>query len=792
MEREPDIAEPRPSEALLILVDTSLTGNPPPNAIQVLCDAGMRLARTRLMYSQLRDDILAVVASGCSTTNNNLAIQTDGGYEGIDVVHQPATKSLAALRPFTRMKQGTRNSNLLNVLEVCGDLLSHPCPQRAKDKRLVIFTQGSGLSKSLGAEDLDDLRMNVATYKEYGFRVDAICLCSEDDAKLLQQLDEEIEEEDENVLEISELLEKSKGFPLSNLFAFCKATGGVLMNFKEASSLLDAPTPKVKKAMAKFRGTLNIADIVRIPVKTYSFVNEAKQVAGKKISWDASVAKRTEVGVEVFTQHVASTKDDSPLSPEDLVDAYPYGPELVPEPNEVDTAAWSMHLPRGLHALGFVDQESVPQRFLMGPVDVVVPMQGVEGPAILMKSLVLALQAERLGILARFVSPGRGGPPRLVFLWPQIEVDGKGVMKNFFLFMVAVPMREDIRDLPFASLSNQLKNVPDKATNAFERYISSTMLEKEQENTMNDDEGDQDEFLWPPDTCNPSLDWFNICVAHRALAGLSGSDLPESTEWQKKIVEPASFINEDQRAAYENCIRDLKGSVPVLPVKKREKRKKPVHEALSGEMASIGDFLPEKDTVENEEDEDESVQANQDVHGAIDYEDALSTVTDWDTTDVSEENPVIDFRVLVKQNKFSFAAESLLVVIRRLIRNGSDDEKAVACLQALRETCIKVKKPKTFNSFLMNVVRKIQNENGAENGYRSFLRYVGTQGVEVSTIAVIHPEELALGQRKDIGSTDNGANGKKQSYLDWVDKQLKDVCSKKVIEPAMSSVESEL
>eukprot|EP00177_Eucheuma_denticulatum_P001323 GFKZ01002402.1.p1 GENE.GFKZ01002402.1~~GFKZ01002402.1.p1 ORF type:complete len:792 (+),score=126.23 GFKZ01002402.1:286-2661(+) len=791
MEPEPDTPLPRPSEALVIVVDTFITSTNPATFLK-LRDIAMRLARTRLIYSHLKDDIMATIASGSPITRNKLADQTVGGYQGIEVLQPPATKSLTAVRTLADMTQGTVPSNLMNILEVCGDLLLEPAAERAEKKRVVLFTEGNILERSLGRgeQDLEDFEECTKLFKEHRMQVDIVSLCDENQAQRLVELEEETAELE--AFSVPSFVQRESNFPLACLFALCKATGGFMMSYQEASPLVDTPTPKAKLATAKYRGTLNIADIIRIPVKRFTHVLEARAITGKKISWESTVKLGKAVPVLVETQRVASTKDDSPLEAEQLVKSYPYGPELVPERNEVDTAAWSIHLPRGLDVLGFVEQSSVPHRLFMGQVDVVVAMPGVEEAFRLMKTLVLALQAERLGILARSVTPKSGGPPRLVFLWPRVELDTRGVMKNFFLFQVEVPMREDIRDMPFASLEEPMDKVSGEAVSAMDKYISSLLMETSDARKMSDgdeDDAEPDEVLWPPDICNPSLDWFNICVVHRALGGVTTADFPDKTEWQRRVTDPASFVKEGRKRILNDAIQDLKRELPVVAVKKKERKDRRVHQALIGEQASISDYLPQEVQETREENEGGDNDSSEEYDEMIrEYQDfglneKEGIADDLEIEDVGEENPVLDFKNLVRRNRFDFAASSLLVVVRRLIRDVIDDDKAIRCLQALRETSMTLKKPRMFNEFVMSLVRKCKKEDSAGNRSAAFLRHARRRDALTSAVGIIMPEQAT----QDVDSQGNGKGG---NYLEFISKQVREISSRKVSELSTSAVTS--
>lgn len=779
MEYEPEIPQPRESETLLIVVDTYVTE---PSTFLSLRDAAMRMARTRLLYSLLRDDLLAVIASGSSTTKNKLASENEGGYLGLCVLQSPVSKNLNAVRVLADLKQGMQPSNLLNALEVCGDTLSEPAVTRSKKKRVVLFTDALQISKSLCPDDVEDFQAICELYKAQEIQIDVICDCEQQLVEKLQEIEEVVEDAD--LLSIKDWMNKTKGFQLSHLFSLCKFSGGVFMSRKEASPLVDIPTPKVKRATAKYRGTLNIADVVKIPVMRYSYVYASTPVTPKKLSWEASTKCINPIPVFVETQRVASAKDDAPLKPEEIINAYPYGPELVPEQNEVDTYAWSIVLPKGLDILGFVEQNSVPQRLFMGRVDVVIAMPSVPGADELMKTLVLAMQAENVGILARSVTNKKGGAPSLVYLWPRVEAEREtGALRSFFLFQVEIPMREDVRDMPFASLMETAEEIPEAADLAMSRFISAATLDVEAEHG-DGDEDDREEPVWPSEICNPNLDWNNICIIHRALAGISGADFPSLTEWQQHLISPLSFIGDNRKEGLRSAILNLKSAIPVIPAQKKEKKGKRTHEVLNGDMASISDYLPREmvEGLDEREADDEGGDGQNAATMLADASDDVLSLTGLELEDVGDETPVLDFENLVTMNKFNFAAVSLLVVVRRLIRDVVDDDRAMNCLQALRKASVERKEPRFFNDFIISLIARCKREDTTGNRTRAFFRHVHRCHTINSTVQVI-----SIAKRSEGGS-ESAADEAYREFLSNATKRIHEIVSKEPHDVSVSAV----
>lgn len=780
---EPQIEPPRETEALLIAMDTSV----PKETFEALRKVAFRLARTRLLYPINKDDLIGILAAGSRTTDNPLAEQAPGGYEGIQMHVPLITACLRAVRTLDGLPHGGRPTNLLNVLDVAGDYLVSTAALRSRKKRLLLFTSDESALCSLPADDDDDFISTCDLYQafENQIRIDVILQCSVETADSLEASEEafdamEPEEEDAQPVQLTsrEALAKARSFCCPNLIALVKATSGIVLPLSDAIPLADVPDPKRKRASVKFHGVLDIANTLQIPVKRYSYILESRHAPSKKISWEESKKLGQFIPVLIETNRVASTKDDTPLQPEEIINAFSYGPDLVPEQNPVHSYAWSMHMDRGLHVIGFVAQASIPQHLFTSRVDVVIAMKDSPEAIRLLRTLVLALQKEKLGILARSVVLARGGPPTLCYLWPRVEYAAdKNKIRNCYLFAVDVPMREDVRDLPFASLQDVVSEIPKEDLNAMDELISSSMLDgdgRDNEGSDNEETGDNDEdrrdAFSSVEYANPNLDWFNICIVHRALQGPNGSSLPELSEWHKCIMTPGAFLSKSMTDSRETALRKIKTSFPIAPAKKRERKGRQVPTALHGDMASIKDYLPEDGSEWGETDRavafgeangDGDADDNDSYQDALErppetqpiwnnqdlQEDVISAVTNdapdqQVVTDVSEKTPVQDFKHLVKKGKFRFAALSLQVVLKRLIRGDDNIEKtnnakAIKCLQALRKACCDHKEGRFFNELIVAMVQAAERDDQAGERTAAFFRYVGSKRQVPTTLDVI-------------------------------------------------------
>eukprot|EP00178_Gracilaria_changii_P022855 TRINITY_DN681_c0_g1_i1.p1 TRINITY_DN681_c0_g1~~TRINITY_DN681_c0_g1_i1.p1 ORF type:complete len:801 (-),score=125.62 TRINITY_DN681_c0_g1_i1:584-2986(-) len=741
----------RDPQALVIVLDTH---TPSTHVFEQLKSAAARLARTRLIYNASKDDLISVIRSGSSVTSNELNKEKGAGYGGIHVVVPPVSRSLVAVNALELSQRGTNTSNLLNILDVCGFYLSMTAAKRARENRVILLTAGRCVYRQLDQEIIQDFQQQCILFRQERIKVDIIYHCSTQSVQKIADLQQHFAQIQQDV-PVQQVVDRCNSSEIAFLFLITSITNGRLLPYEHAAPLIDLPTPRIKKAAAKFRGVLNIADVIKIPVKRYSHVYPAKHPTSKKLSWNVSKAKSEPVPVLTETQRVASAKDDAPLQKEDIINAYPYGSELVPESNEVDKYAWHIQLEKGLDVIGFVPQCSVPRTVLLSPVDVLLPMKGCEPAQRLMHSLVLALAAEKMGILARSVVSERGAP-HMAYLWPSIEVEqntnenaneNTGMLGRCFLFVANIAMKEDIRHFPFASLDDVLKDVPEDAVDTMDSFISSAFVDED----ATDDSDDEDDPIWPPDLCNPNLDWFHICIVHRALAGAEATDFPPLSQWHLDIMDPIHYLKESNKEQFEKNLEALSKVLPLTQALRKEKKFKPVHEAVAGDDAVLQEYLPRDETEqqekggENDEEDIEDVDVGHINESLRDIDDVTSQITDLGVEDVSEERPESDFAALVKKGQFRFASASLIVIIQRLIREEKDIEKVIRCIKLLRKAGIKNEQPRVFNDFISSLVNRCSQDNSTAKKTKAFFTQLGSRG-ESRSVSVIPFKENTQGK----------------------------------------------
>jgi len=623
--QEPLLEEPAEAEILICAIDCGKYAADNPDEFNKLRDVAVRIARHRLIHSELNTDLLGVFKLGSRETKHPLYEAHGEGYSYIERSHPVVKKSIDAVIHINSIEPEGKDFIFLDAVEALGYHLEEDFKAvAAKKKRVVLFSRSSVAGKDLSGEAEDELKEICNIYCDKKVKFDVIC------ADWPEDFEGDDDDDDDVKRDVDYYFEKAKkaGYPL--IWAFSRATGGYVLGIDEAIEEADRPKAKNTRAFSRFRGTLDIGSVVKIPVKAFYLVTETKKAGTTKLSWSATRSERKAVPVLVETQKVISATDPKPLELEQLIFAYPYGTDLIP----VDSATeeeWTCKEPCNLSTIAFIPVDDIPPQWFASPVSVMIPMADVHEARVAMEALVQALHDEQRGILAKFVRPVKGGAPGMAFLWPVIETErGTGRVKNRFLYIAELPLKEHMKDYPFNNLKKVRGDLPLDAEATMDSFINSRMLGKsnlpahglkKEEDAMEDDGGDdEDEFpdLKVSEEYNPTLDRFAKSVVKRAMEGIDGSGFAALEEWQRNLFDPNNYVAEGKKGEAEESLKRLKVSLPVSKVPAKTRRQTSTAEALSGAAASISDFLP-PETADGEILEDDGVSGEGYLGGEMEF-----------------------------------------------------------------------------------------------------------------------------------------------------------------------------
>lgn len=88
--------------------------------------------------------------------------------------------------------------------------------------------------------------------------------------------------------------------------------------------------------------------------------------------------------------------------------------------------------------------------------------------------------------------------------------------------------------------------------------------------------------------------------------------------------------------------------------------------------------------------------------------------------------PVDDFKTLVEQGSPSFTnvCQQMSTLIHELINNSRGDalfEKALQCVECLRETCVQKLEPKLFNDLLTSIKKQAASPDGRKDFWKKMI-----------------------------------------------------------------------
>mmetsp|Transcript_9179 Transcript_9179/g.16526 ORF Transcript_9179/g.16526 Transcript_9179/m.16526 type:complete len:852 (-) Transcript_9179:99-2654(-) len=449
-------------------------------------------------------------------------------------------------------------------------------------------------------------------------------------------------------------------------------------------------------AFQKYKGVFEIVPgILQIPIVIQSYIRPPRTQTAQKLSWKATTKARKKV-LAKSDRSVVSTVTGKALTPDQIHHGYRYGEAVVITKSHAD-AGLKLETSKEFKVLAFAPLDDIDTGLLLGPTDVVKAFPRCREALDTLLALEHALYVTRRAAIVRFVK-SNNSPPQMVAIWAEKSYfDSKNLIQEPFLFMVAVPTAEDIRNYPFSSLSSN--PVPEPLNSAVDSLIDSMALrtaDAEQEENVYFNRA-KINSLHPSQLFNPIHQRMSTVLYERALGDtILGSfskrpEVPENCsdpkdptallraaavcEYEKLLFDPSCYLSTSaQTSAFKACerISTLLGNVNSTV------KKSTLSENLSGN-GSLGSFAEKTKPVQ--------------------------------TPKLSQSNPIQDFEGLLldqRENKSDAAVQALMdsicVSLTISIRNDRF-ELALKCLKAFRSAAISDPYliPK-FNEFLSSTL----------------------------------------------------------------------------------------
>ena len=460
------------------------------------------------------------------------------------------------------------------------------------------------------------------------------------------------------------------------------------------------------------------------------------------------VMERTYVGV---------IEPDKEFERDSLVRGYRYGKNFVSFTKEDVNLSLKYKAPQTLTVIGFPLKSSIPRHYYMANTELLVACPGDEVAAKAIASLVRALlpevakkedktpldSNERVA-LVRLVKQKSGGPPKLGCLVPMVK-EGR----YFGFWFQKLPFCEDIRHFEFPGLDRHHLTKPNVTPSTDQLNVMENFIK-----TLDLDHGgpDGEELLKPKETYNPTV--LNLYEAIRCRASKvpmtvgnvidpacvqllpSVDGQPAITLEEARALPPAKghiieSVLEPPKSVWgtpkaQDLVNEMKHSFTLEPVIKKggNKRKnfdgkvmqlmgdggidlksyRNVNNNNNNNGDNVGDVMDNNEPNKRGKKEQKlKLSLNQLLHGGSNVD------------EVGTLNPVQDFKAMIQRRDtdvVDVAIAQMQAVIKKLIEESVMNSffgKAIDCMVALREGCVKEMEAEAWNTFLKHMRMEYQN-----------------------------------------------------------------------------------
>jgi ATP-dependent DNA helicase 2 subunit 2 len=274
-----------------------------------------------------------------------------------------------------------------------------------------------------------------------------------------------------------------------------------------------------------------------------------------------------------------------------------------------------------------------------------------------------------------------------------------------------LPFSEDVRQFTFGSLplteettaSNKKFQPTDEQLRAMDSLIDNMDLTKGA-----GDDDDDEELLKPKLTFNPYLQRLYQCLQHRA--SFPDDPLPELSPVIANYLKPS-------QAVMTKCEPVIEKMTKLYKLERVVKKKE----------GQTGDAMFQDNDVDGAPPA-KKIKADDDLGGG------MAGLSKARVTEVGTVAPVDDFRSMIAnrdEDKFELACSQMQKRIIQIVTDSFGSQfysKAMDCLKALRDECIKNVEPKQFNDYL-----RVLKDKLSEKGRKDFWSDISKEKISLIT-----------------------------------------------------------
>lgn len=233
----------------------------------------------------------------------------------------------------------------------------------------------------------------------------------------------------------------------------------------------------------------------------------------------------------------------------------------------------------------------------------------------------------------------------------------------------------------------------------------------------------EDEGLKPELTFNPALQYFGQVVTHR-MTSQEGAELPPLNEAIASYVKPDKELFEEaapEVSAFEEAFK-------LEYVNEDENKRR--------QRVYWRDII-QREEAKNQEEAKEIEEEERIARLKVEQKGDGFEFKDDEVKEITSVDPIGDFKKMVSNRKVDRVGDAIgqmQSMIERFVKNslkGDLFDKALECLQAMRETCVREDEAQRYNEFLQRLKRIF-----AKGSHAEFFQRFAAQGKVLSLITV--------------------------------------------------------
>ncbi|CAM4754730.1 unnamed protein product [Rotaria magnacalcarata] len=664
--------------------------------LQITSDV-LQMIVQRKMFQQSKDE-LALILYGTDETNNDLA--DENNYQNINVAFSLSPANWHLFEEIQKIKPGNAPADLVDAIVVAADHLRRETEGKRGfvAKRVLLFTNA--------ATPFNDhsLKIILESLRRQDIIVDAIgpTWGQQDDDNQHDENDRpdspmHTSEHADNHEDTANNHPTTNGHHLNSpkkpltqqqqtgiriINDIVNTTEGSLFTFREALTILSVHQSKtVRPTPTKY--IMQLADL-KLHICTYIQVKDNKPgiFRLKKV-----YARQPTTEIKVDRGRYTKDEEDREIEKEELTDGFRYGTTFVPI-NKETLDDMKYHSEKCFSIIGFSDANMMRRSLYLGDtVYEVVAEPAYEEEGQVFAGIVQAMYDTNTVAIVRKCFSERSSP-ELGFLRPHIAHN------HMCMYYVKLPFAEDLRGFDFDNLDVIKRNQPsDEQLKTIDKLIT----------TMDLTHADRGEEAFQPEIVfNPYIQRMFQCIARRAVTPEEPLSLSNTIEEMNNTLIQ-SIVSKSKRTldtVHEDFV-----------LRETERRQKIT---TGDQLFGNDDHLTKKLRLEENENIEEPTtdSTSFEAQSAAKKKAAISTI--------GTITPVEDFKTLIEQGSPSFTdvCKQMSTIILELINNSRGDalfEKALQCIQSLREICIQKLEPKLFNDFQIVIKRQAANIDGRKD-----------------------------------------------------------------------------